>query len=409
MNVALAALAAVLAAGPPGSIDALAGALSGGVAAARPAAPVAVAVSSPAPAVADAVAGVLAARLTASGFPSFVLPAGDDTSARARAQGAETLVTVEVRLDAELWANGQLRSLWRNFWAGRAEIRSPPATALAASVQADDGARRLWLSSRAEPILVLDREPLARFPDRTAAITTGDLDGDGRTELVVLVGGEVQVLDEGGRLLARRSLRDLPAAPQPAREPFGTLCVRERRIDVAWAGAAAGISLRLERGALLPVGDASARPPEPTLGCGPDALRARLLPGVARLQIPSTAGVTQVWGGEMRGTMLLLLPDGTARAGPLGETRLADVGAGAALSERAGLSGGWTVAASTAEANPAEDRLRTWTGREWTQGVAVPGRILQVAETVLEGKPVLLLGVWTRPWGSELRVVRRAW
>jgi len=330
------------------------------------------------------------------------VPGGEQAAARAQVQGAATLVTLAVRVDEELTAFGEVRSVWRNFWAGRAPLQAGPAVVVAASVPPDAAARLLRNSARGRASLVLDLdpEPLARFPERTAALTAGDIDGDGRTEIVVLVGSEVQVLDQSGRLRARRSLLDLPAAAAPAREPFGTLCLGPSRVDVAWARAATGISLLLRGDALVPSGESVEGP---SLGCG---VPASFLPGAARLQSPAVPGVGPVWGGNPR---LLLFPDGTARwttEFPRRELRLKDVGAGAALFSPGGL--GETVAASTAAANPSEDQLRLWGERGWGPSVVVPGRILQVRSTTMDGVPVLVLGVWTRGGGSELRIVRSA-
>jgi hypothetical protein len=82
---------------------------------------------------------------------------------------------------------------------------------------------------------------------------------------------------------------------------------------------------------------------------------------------------------------------------------LRDVGAGAALVP---WRGEMRVAASSAAAAPAEDRLRlVGTGPE-EPTVAVPGRILQVCAGAPGPGPALVLGVWTADGGSELRVVR---
>jgi hypothetical protein len=252
--------------------------------------------------------------------------------------------------------------------------------------------------------LVLDAVPLARLPARTAALTTGDLDGDGRPEVAVLAGGEVWVLDGAGTVLARHGLLDLPPAAAPAREPFGTLCISDGRLLVAWARTESPLALRLQGGQLVRGAGAVG----PTLGCGEAAETATFLSGVARLQLARGPEREPLWGGDARpGHRLLLLPDGTARwFQPGAEVRLLrDVGAGAAL---VSWRGEVRVAASSAAAAPAEDRLRLVGQGPEEPSVTVAGRILQVSAGAPGPGPALVLGVWTPDGGSELRVVRGA-
>ena len=404
---ALALWAALLAAAPaPPALESLADQLRADVVAARPEAPVAVAVQAPSPALAEAAAALLAARLGESGLPALVVAAGEDAPVRARGAGARSLASLRLHVGGELTAVGELRSVWRNFWAGRTPIESGPARVLSASVPVDRATELLARGSGAGPALTLDPAPLARFPARTAALATGDLDGDGRPEVAVLVGNEVVVLSAAGEPLARAGLGDLPPAAAAAREPFGTLCIAEGRIAVAWARAGAAVVLQLQGGQLVRAAGAAG----PTLGCGESAEPAGFLPGAARLVLTRGPEREALWGGDARGGQrLLLLPDGTARWSlPGGTVRvLRDVGAGAAL---VSWGGEMRVAASSAAAAPAEDRLRLLgTGAE-EPGVTVPGRILQVrpAPPGPGGVPALLLGVWMPDGGSELRVVRGA-
>lgn len=115
-----------------------------------------------------------------------------------------------------------------------------------------------------------------------------------------------------------------------------------------------------------------------------------------------------VWGGDVRrGHRALLFPDGTASWWLPGEAeprQLKDVGAGAALVDWADEM---FLAASSDEANPAEDRLRVLGERSSLGDVPLPGRILQVCRSVLDGRVVLVVGVWTADGGSELRIVWR--
>jgi len=401
---ALVAALLLAAPAPPPALETLADQLRVQAAAAHPEAPVAVAIQAPSPMLGETAATLLATRLGDSGLPAIVIGPGEDAPARARSAGARSLIRLQLEVRAEVAAAGELRPVWRNFWAGRTPIESGPAHVLSAAVPVDRATQLLATGTAQGTGLVLDPAPLARFPVRTAALTTGDLDGDGRPEVVVLAGGDVWVLDGAGTLLARHSLLDLPPAAAPAREPFGTLCVSEGRVLVAWARAESPVALRLQGGQLVRGPGA----PGPTLGCGDVAEPASFVPGAARLVLTRGAEREPLWGGDARpGHRLLLLPDGTARwFQPGAEVRLLrDVGAGAAL---VSWQGEVRVAASSAQPAPSEDRLRLVGAGPEEPSVAVPGRVLQVSPGAPGAGPSLLLGVWTADGGSEIRVVRGA-
>jgi hypothetical protein len=401
------ALAVALLAAAPGApapaIETLADQLRDALVAARPEAPVAVAVQGPSAALSESVGAVLAARLGEGGLPALVLAGGPDAPARARGQGARSLLTLQLRVDGELAAAGELRSVWRNFWAGRTPVEPAPARLVSATVPADSATMLLAAAGTAGTPLVLDPAPLARFAFRTAALAAGDLDGDGRPELAVLVGEEVVVLDPAGQPVARHGLGDLPPAAAPVREPFGTLCIANGVLAVASARAEQAVTLQLRGAQLVRLASGGG----PTLGCGDEP--ATFVPGVARLALGRGQEREVVWGGDARtGHRLLLFPDGTARwTAPGGSTRVVgQVGAGAAL---VSWGGEMRVAASSAAAAPTEDRLRLLGPGPQEPSLAVPGRILQVLATGdLRGAPALVLGVWTAEGGSELRVVRGA-
>lgn len=386
------------------ALELLVARLSDRILAARPEGPAAIAVQSASPALANAAAAVLASRLSAGGLPSFVLSGEEEPASRAQAQGGATLVQVVVRLDADLTAAGELRTVRRNFWSGRTPLNDGPALALAASVPPDAGARVLWAAGQGPVGLVLHPTPLVHFGERTAAVAAGDIDGDGHGEVAVLLESEVQLIDESGRVLARFPLAGLPLAPIPVRESFGTICIREGHIEVVPASLAAGLTLRFTGSALTSTGV----PPRPTLGCAGDALPARFVPGAARIQPEGLPASRPVWGGDVRrGHKALLFPDGTATWLPAGESearQVPDAGAGGALVDWADEM---FLAASSDAANPSEDRLRVVGERSSLGDLPVPGRILQICRAVMNGRVVLVLGVWTPDGGSDLRIVWR--
>ena len=386
---------------PPPALEALVDQLRAQAVAARPEAPVAVAIQAPSAALGETTSTLLATRLGESGLPAVVIAPGEDAPARARSAGARSLIRVRMEVSAEVAAAGDLRSVWRNFWAGRTPVETGPARVVSASVPVDRATQLLAAGTAQGTGLVLDPVPLARFAVRAAALASGDLDGDGRPEVVVLVGGEVWVLDAAGTAVARHSLLDLPPAAAPAREPFGTLCISDGRLLVAWARAEGTVALRLQGGQLVRSPGAAG----PTLGCGDAAEPASFVPGAARLLLARGSEREPLWGGDARaGHRLLLLPDGTARwFQPGAEVRLLrDVGAGAAL---VSWQGEVRVAASSALPAPAEDRVRLLGSSPEEPSVTVPGRVLQVSPG---GPSALLLGVWTADGGSEIRIVRGA-
>ncbi len=397
LGLAFSLTALVASASPPGAVEAVAAALARDIQAARPEPPVALGVSAASPPLGAALTSQLAARLAEAHLAPVVGTSGADT--------ARSLVNLRVWLDGELHAAGELRPARRNFWAGRTAVRPSGAVAvLAASAPADGPARLLAAAGLHGGTLSVDVAPLARLPGRTAAVAVGDLDGDGQPEVAVLLEGEVWILGADGQLRARQPLSALPAAANPAREPFGTLCIHEGRLAVASARSEGGLAFQLDRARLVSAGSL----PGPTLGCGAGAPAASFLPGQARLREAAPAASEVLWGAALHGGQrLALLPDGTARW-TLSDGRrrvLTDVGAGAALVP---WEGEVRLLASSAAADPARDvlRLLRWEGGP-TLEVEVPGRILQVAAAAADaGALRLLVATWTSDGGSELRWVR---
>jgi hypothetical protein len=249
--------------------------------------------------------------------------------------------------------------------------------------------------------LSVDVAPLARLPGRTAAVAVGDLDGDGQPEVAVLLEGEVWILDADGQLRARQPLSALPAAANPAREPFGTLCIHEGRLAVASARSEGGLAFQLDRARLVSAGSL----PGPTLGCGAGAPAASFLPGQARLREAAPAAREILWGAALHGGQrLALLPYGTARDPP------STVGDGSSPTwvpaRRSSLGGRGAPSGEQRRATPRDVlRLLRWEGGP-TLEVEVPGRILQVrGGGGRRGAPTAGRHL-TSDGGSELRWVR---
>lgn len=417
-GAALATLLVLTQTPPQGALGTLADGIVAQVRAARVEPPVAVAVSAPGrPALEQAFATVLVSRLADAGLGPRLLPAGRDPEAVARERGARTLIRLRLSLDAALTASGDVLSTWVNFWAGRTPTRSAsPAAALAAEASPDATVRLL---ARAETgvTLLLEPEPLARWPVRTEALAAGDLDGDGRAELAILIEGAVEVRARDGRLLARRTLEALPRAERATRDPFGTLCICERRLLAFGADRARGEVLELVGDALVARGTLE----RPVVGCAQERLEATFPPGQARLlpaggPWPPLSGGPRAWGASVRPTrsgpaVLVQLEDGTARwsSGPGRLLALPAVGSGAAAVDLA-ADGVVRIAASSSAAAPAVDRLRLLAAADGAErsSLEVPGRIVQVAAADVDGdgRESLLLGIWRPEGGSELRLVR---
>jgi hypothetical protein len=183
----------------------------------------------------------------------------------ARQGSARSLLRLSVALNrGDLQARGDLISTWVNFWSGRANPRSTRAAAVIfASVEAD--AQALALASELPAPageLKLEMARFADLPQWTAAIAAGDLDGDGRDEVVAITNDEIFAFSPEGRLLARRDHRPLGDSPTPCREPFGAVSIQSQKIAYFSAARRQGELLALDsaRGAFRSLGSLDEAP-----------------------------------------------------------------------------------------------------------------------------------------------------
>ncbi|MBX3269865.1 MAG: hypothetical protein KF729_06370 [Sandaracinaceae bacterium] len=168
---------------------------------------------------------------------------GETLAAVARGLGDATLVTVTARVrGADLLVEGAVVRT-------RDEVRAPIAAArvpLDASLRAFVG----------YPPRLTDETVSARslaLPGRGyVALAIGDLDGDGRAELVAARTDEVHVLRVRGRrleLVGRVAVpASVPRAPTVSRRPMGSAIVRGERAAVRTSEHAVGLAVRLASG-----------------------------------------------------------------------------------------------------------------------------------------------------------------
>jgi hypothetical protein len=325
------------------SLETMSEGLLSKVAAAGFEAPFGVFIEGPDPVVSRAVGTVLCGRFARAKLECEIIEAPSAALAieTARNQGLASVLRLSVsRVGATVVVRGDVLETWKNFWAGDVARHVTRATAVSISVEVDSELMTLTGASTGafsrSTIPGLRLSSIARWNAAPLAVAVGDLDGDRKAEIAVLVAEDVFILSPDGTLRGRFDLSVADPAPAPLREPFGALSMTSvpPRL-VAWSGQRAKAEVLLFSGSSLKsVGN------QDTVSL--DAFTVRLEPGLNRFQSDVQRG-----GKALRlargfqaisargGVTLVVWPDGTASLGtrwPL-TNRLADVGTGSALAD----------------------------------------------------------------------------
>ncbi|MDQ3262673.1 MAG: VCBS repeat-containing protein, partial [Myxococcota bacterium] len=338
----------------------------------------------------------------------------------ALAAGGRTLMRVALSVERGLFsARGDLFRVRPNFWSGVSGTRSGPGAALASSTEVDAHALALAAPlldspSGTLPPLRLLPSALVLLPTPTAALAAADLDADGRDEVVVLTDRELQIFSPTGTLLARRSLRELPATTTPCREPYGVLAVAGAKVAYFSGRQGRGEWVELQGRQLHPVGPLA----QPVVAVGISRLEGTWTPGQNTFRVPPLPAPVvhaATFLGASGSQLLAVMPDGTGSWLWLDSSRapvpLASLGAASTLVDLDG-DGHPELATTSADFLPRPDAIRV-TDAGQTVLWEVPlerGRILQLIPADLDGdgQPELVAGVWLPDGTAELRVLRRA-
>jgi hypothetical protein len=430
MIAALASLALASAAPRASALEHLANALTTKVTQAGFEGPLGLSISAADPQLTRAAGTVICGRLTKARLSCEIIDAqGDDAITAAKARELSTVVRVSITVDGTTsTVRGDALETWQNVWAGRHPTRGAKAIALAISVDTD--AELATLAGVPAPAtnlpIDLKLSSLARWGTVPIALAAGDLDGDRRTELVVLLNEEVVVLSPEAKVLARYDLASAPPAAAVPREPFGALAIVQSPPRViAWSGRRAKAEVLAFAGSVLkPLGS------QDTIAI--DGLVARLEPGLNRF-LPEIA-----WNGQRgrmaigfqaasvrAGVALMVWPDGSAtvtrQLPPTG--RMLDVGCGSALADL-DKDGTPELLVSTARTTGDSDELRllplaiaeglTGTSQSVRSTAAgwqttLKGRVIVMtgADVDGDGAEEFVFGTWLSDGSGELWVARR--
>jgi hypothetical protein len=425
--------------GPP-SVERLVQLVLDDVLALKPEPPVALHLSGVSPELQRSFGTLLASRLAAAELGPVVLeaPSPDAAETLAREKGIRSLMRLTVSVQGgELSARGDLLGTWVNFWAGRTPTRpEAPAASIARAVEADAGALALAAitpMTPSSPSMAMSTGPrpvrlmggvLVRLEQAPAGLAAGDLDGDGKDEVIVLTDRAVSVFADDGRLLARREMDSLPLSSAPPREPFGLVAVipQPARLAAWSARYAHGEVLVFDKakGSLRPLGALDAAPlganERGTFTPGQTTFTPEVRLGEGRiLSVPAPFTTASI----VPPRMLFVHLDGSASlyARPTAPpAHIPGIGAGSALGDLDG-DGTPELITTLPQLFPMPDMVRVYPlagddptshGILW-QSALPPGRALQVVTADLDGdrQREVLVGLWHLDGSGEVFLMRQ--